>query len=45
MDIYDMRKETFPEIPIDPMGPLILTYPKMHLWQLGYILSAVSAQE
>ncbi|HCA27583.1 MAG TPA: hypothetical protein DEP05_08110 [Betaproteobacteria bacterium] len=40
-----MLKEMFPEVPIDPLGPLVITYPKMHLWQFAYILSAASGRE
>lgn len=44
-EIFETLKDLFPEIPIDPLGPFVLTYPKMHLWQLAYLLSAVSPQE
>ncbi|MCI0485342.1 MAG: hypothetical protein L0229_01960 [Blastocatellia bacterium] len=44
-NIYEALKGVFPVAPIDPIGPFIMTYPKMRLWQLAYILSAVTNQE
>lgn len=36
-EIYEILKGFFPEIPINPIGPIILTYPKMRLWQFAYL--------